>query len=102
MTLDEIMIFEGFDFNLPMVFRSDSDFFLIFVEDQTMPVGFLTSNSGVSAFAMFAFDSLHRYKDHSPLYLGLFHCHSDASDYFLDHYKQQPIFKRMNGIIKGR
>lgn len=102
MTLDEIMLFEDFDFNQKMVFRSDSDFYLIYVEDQIRPVGFLTSNSGVSAFAMFAFDSLHRYKDFSPLYLGLFHCHSDASNYFLNNYKQQPVFKKLTGIIKGQ
>lgn len=99
MTKNELM--NNFDFNQPMVLRSDADYVFIYVDDQEQPVGFLTSNDGIGAFAMFAFDSLHRYQDHCPLYLGLFHCHADAQIFFLEHYKKEPVFKSYRGLLRG-
>lgn len=85
-----------------MIFRPDSYFEFIFVHNQDQPVGYLTSNSGVQAFALFAFDSLHRYEGADTLYLGLFHCHSDATQFFVDHFKIEPIYRSCLslGIVK--
>jgi hypothetical protein len=99
MTKNEL--FNSFEFNQPMVLRSDAVYYYIYVDDQDQPVGFLTTNIGVEAFAMFAFDSLHRYQDFSPLYLGLFYSFTCVENYFLQHYEKLPIIRTEQGIIKG-
>jgi len=99
MTKNEL--FNSFEFNQPMLLRSDAVYYYIYVDDQEQPVGFITSNSDVQAFAMFAFDSLHRYQDFSPLYLGLFYSFTDAEMFFVEHYKKEPTFKDNRGLLRG-